>query len=124
MDEEKIGALLRALKQGSLSAAAEELGYTPSGISRMMASLEAEFGFPLLIRSRDGLRATRECERLLPHFQTIAGDAELVTVLPLRSSVISASEPTVIVDVKPVVTLLRSLIVPLLVNAADRLDAS
>lgn len=77
MDAEKIGALLRALKLGSLSAAAEELGYTPSGISRMMASLEAEFGFSLLIRSRDGLRATRECERLLTHFQTLVGDAEL-----------------------------------------------
>ncbi len=77
MDVEKIGALLRALELGSLSAAAEELGYTPSGMSRMMASLEAELGFPLLIRARDGLRATRECERLLPHLQTLAGDAEL-----------------------------------------------
>ena len=77
MDVEKIGALLRALQLGSLSAAAEELGYTPSGMSRMMASLEAELGFPLLIRARDGLRATRECERLLPHLQTLAGDAEL-----------------------------------------------
>lgn len=76
MDTEKITALLCALEQGSLSAAAEQLGYTPSGMSRMMASLEGELGFPLLIRSREGLRPTRECQRLLPHFRDLAAEAE------------------------------------------------
>ena len=75
MDTERISALLRALELGSLSAAAEQLGYTPSGISRMMASLEAEVGFPLLIRSREGLRTTRECEQLLPHFRVLTEEA-------------------------------------------------
>lgn len=42
----------------------------------MLASLEAEAGFPLLIRSREGLRATRECERLLPQFRALAEEAE------------------------------------------------
>ena len=76
MDTEKISALLMALELGSLSAAAEVLGYTPSGISRMMASLEAEAGFPLLIRSREGLRPTRECETLLPHFHALVDEAK------------------------------------------------
>ena len=76
MDTEKISALLKALELGSLSSAAEALGYTPSGISRMMASLEAEAGFPLLIRSREGLRPTRECETLLPHFHMLADEAK------------------------------------------------
>lgn len=75
MDTEKCAALLRALELGSLSAAAEQLGYTPSGISRMMASLEAEVGFPLLIRSRDGIRPTRECRRLLPHLRELSDEA-------------------------------------------------
>lgn len=75
MDTEKCAALLRALELGSLSAAAEQLGYTPSGISRMMASLEAEAGFPLLIRSRDGVRPTRECRRLLPHLRELSDEA-------------------------------------------------
>lgn len=75
MDTEKISALLRALELGSLSAGAEALGYTPSGMSRMMASLETEVGFPLLIRSRDGLRPTRECETLLPHFRMLNDEA-------------------------------------------------
>ena len=39
----------------------EKLGYTASGISRMMAALEEETGFPLLIRSRTGVIPTEEC---------------------------------------------------------------
>ena len=40
--------------------------YTPSGISRMIAALEEENGFPLLLRDRNGVRPTDECEALLP----------------------------------------------------------
>lgn len=66
MDAEKCKALLCALECGSLVAAAERMGYTPSGISRAVASLEESVGFPLLIRSRSGVRPTRACETLLP----------------------------------------------------------
>lgn len=48
MDTEKYRALLCAIEKGSLSAAGEALGYTPSGISRMMASLEEEVGLSFL----------------------------------------------------------------------------
>lgn len=72
MDTEKCTALLEVLKTGSLSAAAEALGYTPSGISRMMAALEAETGFPLLVRSRSGVEPTAECQALLPTVKELA----------------------------------------------------
>ncbi|MDE7178347.1 MAG: LysR family transcriptional regulator [Lachnospiraceae bacterium] len=65
MDLEKMKALLCVLERGSLSAAAEAMGYTPSGISRMMASLEEELGFSLLIRTREGISPTQECEQML-----------------------------------------------------------
>ncbi|MDE6748074.1 MAG: LysR family transcriptional regulator [Lachnospiraceae bacterium] len=65
MDLEKMKTLLCVLEQGSLSAAAEVMGYTPSGISRMMASLEEELGFALLIRTREGICPTKECEQML-----------------------------------------------------------
>ncbi len=55
MDTEKCRALLAVLEAGSLSAAAEKLDYTPSGLSRMMAALEQELGFPLLSRSHNGV---------------------------------------------------------------------
>ena len=40
MDTEKCRVLLTVLHERSLSAAAEALGYTPSGISRLVDSLE------------------------------------------------------------------------------------
>ena len=40
MDTEKCAALLCALEEGTLARAADRLGYTPSGISRMIAALE------------------------------------------------------------------------------------
>lgn len=66
METEKCRALLCALDTGSIAAAAEKLGYTASGISRMLSSLEAETGFSLLTRSRSGVVPTRECIGLLP----------------------------------------------------------
>lgn len=66
MDTEKCRALLCALSVGTLSGAAERMGYTPSGISRMLVSLEEETGLTLLYRNRSGVIATRECQALLP----------------------------------------------------------
>lgn len=65
MDTERCRVLIEILKKGSLSAAAEDLGYTPSGLSRMMRSLEEDAGFPLLVRNREGVKPTLECERLM-----------------------------------------------------------
>ena len=66
MELERWRALLCVIDLGSLSAAAERLHYTASGISRMMAALEQEVGFPLLHRRHEGVRPTSECEALLP----------------------------------------------------------
>ena len=41
MDSVKIKALLRAAELGSLTKAAEELGYTQAGLTHMMNRLEA-----------------------------------------------------------------------------------
>ena len=71
MDCEKCRCLLYALEKGNLSLAAEELGYTPSGMSRMMAALEKEVGLPLLVRSRSGVAPTRACRDLLPAFREV-----------------------------------------------------
>ena len=73
MDTEKCRALLCVLETGSLSAAAEQLGYTPSGVSRMMAALEEEVCFPLLERGRGGVEATAACRMLLPAVREMAG---------------------------------------------------
>lgn len=77
MDVEKCRALLKILEEGSLSAAAERMGYTPSGLSRMVASMEEDAGFPLLFRGRHGVSATGECERLIPIYQEFVRLEEL-----------------------------------------------
>lgn len=69
MDTEKCRVLFEILKCGSFSAAAEKTGYTPSGLSRMIASMEEDSGFPLLIRSREGVCATKECEIMIPIYR-------------------------------------------------------
>lgn len=71
MEIEKLKALLCALQTGALSNAAETLGYTPSGISRMITSLEEETGFSLLRRGRNGVSPTMECEQMLPYIREI-----------------------------------------------------
>lgn len=76
MDTEKCAALLCALEEGTLARAADRLGYTPSGISRMIAALEEDMGFPLLYRGRSGVSATGECEALLPALRQMVYQAE------------------------------------------------
>lgn len=71
MDLEKYHALILVLHTGSLSTAAMQLGYTPSGISRMIASLEEECHFPLLYRKRDGVEATPALKELLPEIEEL-----------------------------------------------------
>lgn len=60
--------VLRAVVQrGSFTAAAAELGYTQSAISKRMAALETTTGHTLVIRERRGVRLTRAGEVLLRH---------------------------------------------------------
>ena len=55
-----------AVDLGSFTKAAEVLGYTQSGLTHMMNSLEKEVGFTLLERGRSGVRLTGEGERIAP----------------------------------------------------------
>ena len=71
MDTDKYKALLSAIETGSLSAAAAELDYTPSGVSRAVASLEESLGFSLLVRKKSGVLPTEECQLLLPLFRNL-----------------------------------------------------
>lgn len=66
MDTEKYKILLKTIETGSLSDAAEALGYTPSGVSRSISALEEETDLILLNRTHTGVTPTKECEELLP----------------------------------------------------------
>ena len=71
MDSLKCEAFLAAVEQGSFTAAAQLLGYTQPGITRMIRSLEAETGFPLLVRSPRGVMPTENGKAMLPLFREI-----------------------------------------------------
>ena len=76
MNIRKYEAFARAVELGSLSKAAEELGYTQSGISHMMQSLEEEVGFPLLVRTTAGIQPNHEGELLLPVIRQLLNTSE------------------------------------------------
>ena len=61
----KYNAFSKVAELGSLTKAAEALGYSQPGISHMISSLEAEFGFPLFNRSRDACTLTQNGQEVL-----------------------------------------------------------
>ena len=71
----KYRAFTEAVKCGSLSAAAAELSYTQPAVSRMISSLEEEYGFLLLNRNKDGVTLTDAGERVFSLCEQIL-DAE------------------------------------------------
>jgi DNA-binding transcriptional LysR family regulator len=78
MDIEKYRAFLAVMECGSFTAASKKLGLTQSGVSHAVSSLEKELGFPLLRRSRVGIRPTEEGEKLLlPVKNVLRGCEEL-----------------------------------------------
>lgn len=76
MDVKKVNALLTAVKKGSLTSAAAELGYTQSGLTHMMNTLEDELGLNLLVRSKSGVYLSPAGQELLPHMQALVEAAD------------------------------------------------
>ena len=58
--------------QGSLTAAAEELGYTQSAVSQAVKALERELGTTLIERGKHGVSLTRDGKQYLPYLRNIA----------------------------------------------------
>jgi len=60
----KYKAFVETVKCGSLTAAANILNYTQPGISRIITSMEDDFGFRLFNRSKSGVTLTEEGKRI------------------------------------------------------------
>ncbi len=71
MSIQKYMAFIKTVEYGSLTKAAQSLGYTQSGISHMIGDLEKEWGFSLLERSRAGVRITSDGLKILSHVQNV-----------------------------------------------------
>ena len=66
MDSKKLEILVTAADLGSFTKAAEVVGYTQSGLTHMMNSLERELGICLLTRDHSGISLTEQGRQLLP----------------------------------------------------------
>ena len=96
MESKKLEALLMAVDLGSFTKAAEVMGYTQSGLTHMMNSLEREVGFTLLERGRGGVRLTKDGERVAPAIREFLQanarlDSTIAQVASSRSEVIRVS---------------------------------
>lgn len=68
---DELQALLAVIDSGSFTAAAEQLGQTPSGISRALGRLEDKLGTTLLTRTTRRLHLTSEGELFVRHARAI-----------------------------------------------------
>ena len=71
---QKYLSFVKTVEYGSFTKAAEILNYTQSGISRMIADLEKEWGVTLLERSKYGVKPTSDGMKLLPYAQNLCAD--------------------------------------------------
>ena len=67
----KYKAFLLCLKYGSITAAAEQLKYTQSAVSKMIAELEKEWELDLFIRSKRGVYPTPQAQQLAPQIEQL-----------------------------------------------------
>lgn len=90
MDTNRMFTLREVAAHGSITAAAEALGYTTSAVSQQIAKLEKEAAQPLIERHARGVVLTeagravvRHAERILVELE--AADAELAEIRGLRA---------------------------------------
>jgi DNA-binding transcriptional LysR family regulator len=100
LDTRRLLVLREVAAHGSVSGAADALGYTPSAVSQQLAALERETGRALIERHGRGIRLTDAAHLLLPHAHDVLAaleraDAALVdSATELTGSVRLASFPT------------------------------
>ena len=71
MDIQKLKALRETIETGSITQAAQRLGYSQPGLTGMLNRLEREIGYPLLLRGSSGVSLTREGAALMPYIDRV-----------------------------------------------------
>ena len=74
MDTLKYEILLKSIETGSISAAAEKMGYSQPGASHMINSLENELGLKLVSRTKNGVKLTSAGKALLPYIKNVVSE--------------------------------------------------
>ncbi|MEU7813098.1 LysR family transcriptional regulator [Pseudonocardia sp. NPDC049154] len=109
LDIRRLALLAAVLDSGSMTAAAEQLGYSPSAVSQQLRRLEVEAGQPLLHRQARGVRPTEAGALLAGHARHLvrrleAAEADLAELAGLRRGTLSVGTfPTVASALLPLV---------------------
>jgi DNA-binding transcriptional LysR family regulator len=69
MDLEKWKVIQAILATRSLAKAGEQIGFSQSGISHLIKSVEKDLGFSIMIRNKYGVKLTSEGSQLFPLVQ-------------------------------------------------------
>ncbi|MDY3079046.1 MAG: LysR family transcriptional regulator [Oscillospiraceae bacterium] len=78
MSIHKYQAFSKVAELGSITKAAEAMGYTQSAVSRMIADLEDEWNLNLLRRSRGGLALSSDGLMLLPYIRDLCSHYDVL----------------------------------------------
>lgn len=78
MDIKRWKVMLAVDDYGSFTRAGEELGYTQSGITQMMKSLEKEVGFSLFVKDNHGMTLTADAKSLIPSIRALLNADEVI----------------------------------------------
>jgi len=71
LNPQRLEVLVRVAETGSITAAADELGYTPSAVSQQLKKLEREAGHPLVRRRPRGIIPTDAGHILVSHARKV-----------------------------------------------------
>ena len=74
MNIQKYKAFIKTMELGSFTKAADALGYSQSGISRMIGDLEEEWNVTLLERNKSGLKLTSDGVKILPYAKSVCDE--------------------------------------------------
>lgn len=75
-DVRKLRSLREVAQRGTVTAAAEAMGYTPSAVSQQLAALEVEVGVPVLERRGRNVALTDAGRLLVEHADAVLGALE------------------------------------------------
>ncbi|MEU6092386.1 LysR family transcriptional regulator [Streptomyces sp. NPDC047085] len=76
-DPNRLAALVAVAEAGSITRAADRLGYTPPALSQQLAKLEREAGTALLVRHHRGARLTEAGEVLVARARRVLDELEM-----------------------------------------------
>lgn len=66
MEIKKYALFADVADTGNLTKSGERMGYTQPGVSHILKALENEFGFPVFLRTKQGVTLTSNAEAILP----------------------------------------------------------